>query len=140
VRTIKARVKKEGIDTSHFTGKGWSKNKKRPEISFPTYTLEEILVDDSTYTNNTSLKKRLIDANLLEDKCIICHLGTTWCDKPLVLQLDHINGKHTLIQKNIKTGKLKDRIKKNLYYILPKMDIVLPDENMVYQIMRYVSG
>ena len=26
------------------------------------------------------------------DECAICGIGPVWCDQPLVLQLDHING------------------------------------------------
>jgi 5-methylcytosine-specific restriction endonuclease McrA len=54
-------------------------------------SLEDILVEDSTYTNNTSLKKRLLESNLLEYKCSICGINE-WQGKPLSLQLDHING------------------------------------------------
>lgn len=53
--------------------------------------LELILVDGSNY-NNGNLKPRLLKAGLLENKCYECGLGPLWNNKPLVLQLDHING------------------------------------------------
>jgi len=37
------------------------------------------------------LKYRILQSNLLEYKCACCGIST-WQDKPLVLQLDHING------------------------------------------------
>ena len=45
---------------------------------------------------NQSIKKRLIDENLLEDKCDSCGIGNKWNfygeEVDLTLQVDHING------------------------------------------------
>lgn len=57
------------------------------------YTLDEILVENSTYTNIYRLKDRLIREKKLEYKCEGCGISD-WKGKPLSLQLDHINGKH----------------------------------------------
>ena len=54
--------------------------------------LQEVLVVRSSYTNRQALKRKLIKADLLENLCVICHMGPEWNGKPLVLQLDHING------------------------------------------------
>lgn len=54
-------------------------------------TLDEILVTGSTY-NRTSLKKRLVDANLLKYICDECGNNGNHRGKPLTLQLNHING------------------------------------------------
>lgn len=74
-----------GIDISHFKGKshGTSKNVR--------YGLKDILVENSPYSNMTALKKRILDANLFVKRCSICGL-VDWQGKPIVLQLDHING------------------------------------------------
>lgn len=53
--------------------------------------LEDIMVENSTYTNMTKLKERIIKAGLLVEKCYICGVYE-WMGKPLVLQMDHING------------------------------------------------
>lgn len=55
------------------------------------FTLDEILVKDSKYTNMSSLKKRVLKSNLIEYKCAICGISE-WMNKELILQLDHING------------------------------------------------
>lgn len=47
------------------------------------------MVENSTYSNMTKFKSRLIKANLIEYKC--CGI-TEWNGKPLTLQLHHING------------------------------------------------
>ena len=55
--------------------------------------LEQILVENSTYANTDNLKKRLIREGLLDYHCTICGINE-WQGQPLVLQMDHINGKH----------------------------------------------
>jgi Zn finger protein HypA/HybF involved in hydrogenase expression len=55
-------------------------------------SLEEILVAESDYSNRQGLKRRLIKEDLLEDKCYECNMGPVWNNKPIVLQLEHING------------------------------------------------
>ena len=56
--------------------------------------LKEILVENRNYNSNT-LKKRLIESGLKEDKCELCGCSNEWNGKPLTLQLDHINGNHS---------------------------------------------
>ena len=83
---IKRRCEELNVSTSHFHRKNSNKQK---------YDLEEILVKGSKYLNYTRLKIRLISQGLLEYKCYICGNKGVWNDKPLSLQLDHINGDHT---------------------------------------------
>ena len=54
--------------------------------------LKTILVKNSTYTNRTALKKRLVDEKILPYRCAICGNEGEWNSYPLILQLDHING------------------------------------------------
>ena len=89
--SFKRRVKILGIDTSHFTGKGHLRNrsctwnKKIP--------LEEILVEDSTYTSRAQIKKRLLANNTWAYECSSCGISD-WNGKEISLHLDHINGVH----------------------------------------------
>lgn len=53
--------------------------------------IEEILVANSTY-NRSHLKKRLLENNILENKCQICGMLPEWNGKRLVLVIDHKNG------------------------------------------------
>lgn len=57
-------------------------------------TLEEILVRDSTYTDNAALRRRLIKAGLKDGRCERRALDS-WMGESLPLALDHINGDHT---------------------------------------------
>jgi hypothetical protein len=88
-RGFHKRVKELGIDISHFTGQAHLKGQTHSwGRKIP---LEDILVKDSDYTSTDRLKKRLLKSKLLTYKCKICKIKT-WCDKPLSLHLDHING------------------------------------------------
>lgn len=85
VDTLKRRIAELQCDISHFG------TKPRTGHSNPKYSMEEILVENSSYANIRSLKNRLIKEGKLEYKCAICGL-TKWQDKEISLQLDHING------------------------------------------------
>lgn len=87
---IKQRIKALGLDTSHFTGQGWNRGMKVPTT--PVFSFEEILVRNSRYVSSPDLKRRLIKAGLLENRCAMCGLLPEWQGKPLVMRLDHING------------------------------------------------
>ena len=84
---LKRRCAQLEISCDHFvkTGNGTA----------PKYTLEEILVENSPYTDSTKLKNRLLKANLLEYKCAKCGNLGFWMNEPLTLQIDHINGNHS---------------------------------------------
>lgn len=85
-KTVKKYIKKYDIDISHFNP--YHKNKS---ISNDKKPLNEILTKNSNYKSD-KLKKRLLNKNLLEEKCDLCEQGTEWNGKKLVLQLDHIDG------------------------------------------------
>lgn len=83
---IKRRCDELNLSTEHFGKSGHSNSAK--------YTLEEILIKNSFYTNVNHLKIRLINEGKLEYKCSICGNTGFWNNKPLSLVLDHINGDH----------------------------------------------
>ena len=76
--SMKRKIQKLNIDTSHWTGQGWSKDKQ--------------LKDWSTYTHVAFLKKHLILKRGHE--CEVCR-GLTWLDKQIPLEVHHIDGDRT---------------------------------------------
>lgn len=80
---LKRRIGELNCSTKHFN--------REKSGAYKQYTLEEILIENSDYVAIARLKKRLIDANKLEYKCAICGISE-WMNKPISLQLDHING------------------------------------------------
>jgi len=82
---IKRRVARLGLSISHF-------HSRLIVADLTSIPLEKILIEHSTYCHADSLKKRLLRASLIRNECYICHNNGIWMDKPLILQLDHING------------------------------------------------
>lgn len=87
-QTTNRRIKKLGIDTSHFTGQAWNKGK----VIGPKRHIKEYLKENST-VQSFKLKGRLIVEGLKKHKCECCGI-TEWNGKPAPLELDHINGNH----------------------------------------------
>ena len=80
---LKRRIQELECSTEHFN-RGVSGVYKK-------YTMEEILVENSTYANIASLKQRLIKEGYLKYQCECCGISE-WQGKFISLQLDHKNG------------------------------------------------
>ena len=98
---LRKRIEKLGLDISHFD------QTQDARKASTKYTLEEIMVENSTYQNITKLKERIIREGILPYECAICGNKGEWNGIKLVLQLDHINGKHY------------DHRKENLRFLCP---------------------
>lgn len=86
---IKAAIEEHSIDTNHFTGQAWRKNRK---FDFtPRKNLEDIL-QNTTYFQSFKLKRRLFIAGLKEPKCELCGWADRSPDGRIPVELDHING------------------------------------------------
>lgn len=84
---IRKRCKELNIDYTRL-----SKTNPPNRIIPNKRELEEVLVENSTYTNRTALKARLLKEGLITYECAICKNKGEWNGNPLTLQLDHING------------------------------------------------
>lgn len=87
-KTIIKYIKLYNVDISHFDYKGDSitvNNKK---------DLKTVLIENSTYNNTSSLKRRLYSEGLKKRKCELCGQGEMWQGKKMSLILDHKNGIH----------------------------------------------
>lgn len=80
---LKRRIAELNCSTEHF-------GKQLQSVS-AKYSLEEILVENSSYANISRLKQRLVNEGKMEYKCQKCGISE-WLGNPLTLQLDHING------------------------------------------------
>jgi len=87
-RTFEKYVKLLNADISHFKGKAHGTTK------IVKYTIEELLVENSTNYNSSTIKRRLLSEGIIKHVCDICDLKE-WNGKPLIMVLDHINGIHT---------------------------------------------
>ena len=80
---LKRRIVELNCSTDHFAQTG--------NPNYVKHEMSDILIENSTYANIASLKRRLINNGLLEYKCACCGL-TEWLGQPIVLQLHHKNG------------------------------------------------
>lgn len=55
--------------------------------------LDEILAGQHPTFQTAKLKKKLIDAGLKSNSCEECGISETYNGKPIVMHLDHVNGK-----------------------------------------------
>lgn len=95
---IKKHVLHNNIDISHFTGMLWNKGltqEDHPSIKKGAVKAkipnEEVFTLNGHPLANKHIVKRLINEYNYEYVCASCGL-TDWLDKPITLDLDHING------------------------------------------------
>ena len=88
LRWLKAKIAEYSIDTSHLTFRKAKDSKKRSR----SFSMDEIFCKDSKYRGN--VRDVVRKENLIPYECAICGNKGEWNNKPLVLNLDHINGDH----------------------------------------------
>jgi len=86
-RTLQKWAKRWDIQADHFDPHA---GRKRAALTVQI-PLEEVLAENSTY-NRFNLKRRLLDAGLLEARCELCGQDEYWHGRRMSLVLDHING------------------------------------------------
>lgn len=88
LETIKKYISIYGIDSSHFTGQNWRKNKSKTYVN----KLEDILKPNTNYSSSRLLK-RLVEEGIKPYECEKCH-NSTWMGENLTLELHHVDGDH----------------------------------------------
>jgi 5-methylcytosine-specific restriction endonuclease McrA len=83
---LRRSLRRFDIDTSHFTGRAWSRGRQLG-LRKPL----EIYLTNSAPIQSFKLKRRLLQAGFLQPRCERCSL-TVWQGLPIPLELDHING------------------------------------------------
>lgn len=89
-KTLKRIAVRSDFDYSHFKGQGWNLGQESPDA----IPLENLLKKD-TFVRSDPLKKKLIKKGILNNQCFECGQLPIWNNKPLVLELDHIDGDNT---------------------------------------------
>lgn len=89
-KTIKRKLLKFEIDTTHFTGQGWNTGSNFRKFG-KAVDLKDIITNKIVYLSGSKLRKRLILEGYKEEKCENCN-RTEWMGKKIPLELNHING------------------------------------------------
>lgn len=89
--TLKKKIAEYEIDITHFTGQRW---KHLSSFMIEKYAPENLFIKGPTTASNQTLKKYLLQYDLLEYKCSECGCDGNWRGKMLALQLHHIDGDH----------------------------------------------
>jgi len=92
-QTIRRNALRLNLSLDHFSGQSWNKGNVAGLSNGLKRPMTEILVENSTYTNNFFLKQRLIKEGYFEHKCYRCN-RTEWEGQKIPIQLEHKNGVH----------------------------------------------
>jgi hypothetical protein len=106
---LKKALKYFKLDTSHFTGQAWNKGKKHPAKQ----PIESYL-NNNLPIQSYKLKNRLLKEEIFKPVCNQCG-NTHWCDQPIPLELDHVNGNN------------KDNSLSNLRLLCPNCHALTPN-------------
>lgn len=96
-RTLTKRLGEEDFDLTQFQINKKLELKSRPNNAHKSIKIpnEKVFCEGSSYSCNIQLKKRLVNDYGWTYQCSECGVGDSYNDKPLTLQLDHINGDNT---------------------------------------------
>lgn len=90
---ISGIIKEYNFSIEHFTGSVW--NRGKPGVNRHTVASAKKRVFKLNGAKvGSAIKKLLIRLELRKEVCSICNLGPKWKNKPLCLEVDHINGNH----------------------------------------------
>lgn len=87
---MSARVKALGLDTSHFTGRRWSKGRTLGPKT-PKEDILKVNPPGSNRTRRRQLKRAMLESGI-EYVCSWCDLGPVWNGLPIIIEIDHISG------------------------------------------------
>lgn len=87
--TLKKKIEEFGIDVNHFTGQRWQHSPTFQE----KYSPDNLFIKDNAVSNVT-VRKYLLQYNLIKYECSECGCNGVWRDKELALQLHHKDGDH----------------------------------------------
>lgn len=89
ITTLKRKIKKYNIDTSHFTGRRYDVGPMHSD-----YVPAKEYINGRRRIKSRSLRIKLVMEGIKEYKCDCCGISE-WNGKPITLQLHHIDGNDT---------------------------------------------
>lgn len=97
--TIKRKIQEFNIDTNHFIGQGWSKGLTNETSQIVNSISNKKTKHNINTVSNTQTRlgsnslNRIMKEAKIPYQCSICDIST-WQEKPITLQKDHIDGNY----------------------------------------------
>ena len=88
---ITAMIRRNSIDTSHFTGSRWNKGREQPHLRRSANDILVLLPNGSNRTKTYQLRRAMTESGVLYS-CAECSTGNEWNNRELVLEVDHVDG------------------------------------------------
>lgn len=89
-KTLRKRLSALGINPEQIKSRSWNKGK-----SYFRRPIQDYLVKNGPLIPSSRLKSKLLKESIKVNQCDMCGLLPIWNNKPLTLQLDHIDGDET---------------------------------------------
>lgn len=93
-RILHKEIERLNLDTSHFTGSLWSKGSNGFENSRIKTIHNANSFKKDNFVSSNSLRRIMLNGLNIAYECSICFMSS-WLDKPLNLEIDHIDGCHS---------------------------------------------
>ena len=90
-KNLNRRVEKENLDLTKLN-KNRLKKQRAGLCPRPFKLTDEEYFTEGSFRGGSNLKKRLLSGNYLKEVCSDCGIGPEYNNKPLTLQVDHVNG------------------------------------------------
>lgn len=88
---ITLMVKRYNINTEHFTGSRWNRGSEQPHLQRQPEDILVLRSDNDHRTKTYQLRRAMIASNVTY-RCALCDISDRWNYKPIILEVDHING------------------------------------------------
>lgn len=105
-RSLQKRVRDLNLDVTHFKGQAYLRGRKSPKKKNPQDILVLMPPESIVRFKAQRIRSAMIESGV-KYECNECGCGPEWRDKPLRLQIDHIN------------GEWRDNRIKNLQFLCP---------------------
>lgn len=83
------RIRSEGINTSHFTGRAHHRGMQQPRLAAGDVL---VVLPPGSHRRKTNQLRRALRQSGFPDRCDECGQGQTWQGRPLTLVVEHRSG------------------------------------------------